>query len=233
MISHKNRIVSERSAALGLLIAAITGVGLSSSIMSNNNSVQVDAQQEQANNDSTRVKAGAGNATDVEIAFIPQKIEIKAGQTVNWYNPTEVSEPHTVTFIKDPGLFPAFAAPFSVPNSTEFKALMPNQNFEPLIVPNPPGADPTTKTVIMDNARAYTPTVIDSTGKNVTYLPMNANYTMDGTETYINSGWMWPEGKNPPDAPPIAKFGITFEKPGTYAYVCAIHPWMTGSVVVS
>jgi plastocyanin len=56
---------------------------------------------------------------------------------------------------------------------------------------------------------------------------------MDGTESYINSGWMWPEGKNPPDAPPIAKFGITFEKPGTYAYVCAIHPWMTGSVVVS
>ena len=62
---------------------------------------------------------------------------------------------------------------------------MSNQNFDPLIVPNPPGTDPTTKTVIMNNSRACTPTVIDSTG----------------TESYINSGWMWPEGKNPPDAP--------------------------------
>jgi hypothetical protein len=76
MTSHENRFVSERSAAMGLLIAAITGLGLSNSIMSNNDSVKVDAQQEQANIDSTRVKAGAGNATDVEIAFIPQNIEI-------------------------------------------------------------------------------------------------------------------------------------------------------------
>jgi hypothetical protein len=35
--------------------------------------------------------------------------------------------------------------------------------------------------LIIDNARAYTPTVLDSTGKNVTYLSLNANYIMDGT----------------------------------------------------
>jgi hypothetical protein len=50
----------------------------------------------------------------------------------------------------------------------------------------------TTKTVIANNARAFNPTVIDSTGKNVTYLRPNANYTMDGTGSYVNSGWIWP-----------------------------------------
>ena len=49
-----------------------------------------------------------------------------------------------------------------------------------------------TKTVIANNARAFNPTVIDSTGKNVTYLRPNANYTMDGTESYVNSGGIWP-----------------------------------------
>jgi len=110
---------------------------------------------------------------------------------------------------------------------------------EPLIVPNPPpqgesSATTTTatKTVIVDNARAYIPTIIDSTGKSVKYLSPNANYTMDGTESYINSGWIWPQGQVPPGAPPITTFTVTFEKPGTYNYLCTVHPWMTGSVVV-
>jgi plastocyanin len=56
-------------------------------------------------------------------------------------------------------------------------------------------------------------------------------YTMNGTESYLNSGWMWPDGQNPPKAPPITDFTVAFENPGTYGYVCVIHPWMTGSVV--
>ncbi len=28
------------------------------------------------------------------------------------------------------------------------------------------------------------------------------------------------------------KFSYTFEKPGTYAYICSIHPAMTGKVIV-
>lgn len=33
-------------------------------------------------------------------------------------------------------------------------------------------------------------------------------------------------------APPLTTFTVTFENPGTYDYVCAVHPWMTGSVEV-
>lgn len=101
-----------------------------------------------------------------------------------------------------------------------------------MIVPNPPGTEPTAKTVIIDNARTYNPTIIDSTGNNVTYLPPNANYTMDGTESYVNSGWIWPQGQIPPGTPPITSFTVTFEKPGIYDYVCTVHPWMTGTVTV-
>jgi plastocyanin len=56
---------------------------------------------------------------------------------------------------------------------------------------------------------------------------------MDGTESYINSGWLWPQGQVPPGAPPLTTFTVTFEKPGIYDYVCTVHPWMTGSIEVT
>jgi plastocyanin len=234
-------IISEKSLAVGLAIVAIAGIVLASSddtdtLLNDNNKVQAQQQervQQQQGNNTIRVEAGGGNSTAPLTVFVPQRIEIKAEQSVNWYNPTPVGEPHSVTFIKDNRLFPPFAAPFSVSNSTEFKALIPSPNVEPLIVPNPPGAPATTsKTVIVDNARAYNPVVIDSTGKNITYLPLNANYTMDGTESYLNSGWIWPQGQVRPGPPPITTFTVTFENPGIYDYVCTVHPWMTGSIVV-
>ncbi|MGH9978886.1 MAG: hypothetical protein ACRD8Z_24095, partial [Nitrososphaeraceae archaeon] len=116
------------------------------------------------NNDTVRVDAGGGNATAPLTVYIPQNARIEAGQTINWINPTPVGEPHSVTFLKESVLFPPFAAPFAVPSTTEFRALVPNPNVDPLVVPNPPGVDNATeKTVIVDNARAYNPTVIDST----------------------------------------------------------------------
>lgn len=56
---------------------------------------------------------------------------------------------------------------------------------------------------------------------------------MVGTEKYVNSGWIWPEGLAPPGVPPISSFSVTFEKPGTYNYICSVHPWMAGTIKVS
>lgn len=186
------------------------------------------------NNDSVRVDAGGGNATAPLTVYVPQNAKIEVGQTITWINSTPVGEPHSVTFMKQSDLFPPFAAPFAAPSTTEFRALVPNPNVNPLIVPNPPGVDNATEqTMIIDNARAYNPTVIDSTGQNVTYMPLNSNYTIDGTESYVNSGWLWPEGQIPSGAPPITSFTVTFEKPGIYPYICTVHPWMTGTVEVT
>ena len=33
--------------------------------------------------------------------------------------------------------------------------------------------------------------------------------------------------------PPVSKFAVTFNEPGTYPYFCAIHPWMGGQVIVA
>lgn len=86
---------------------------------------------------------------------------------------------------------------------------------------------------MMINARAYLPVVIDSSGNNVTYLEPNSDYTMAGNERLVKSGWLWAEGQTPHSGPQISNFTITFEKPGTYSYLCNLHPWMSGSVVVN
>jgi plastocyanin len=176
------------------------------------------------------VHAGEGNASSVIVAFVPQNMEIKAGQSVTWNNPTSVAEPHSVTFLKDKKYFADYAAAFHISNSTEFKPLDPKSNTEPLFAPAQPGE--TSKTVVTVNARAYIPVVIDSSGNKVRYLQPNSNYTMNGTESYLNSGWLWPKGMSPPGIPPINNFTVTFEKPGTYSYLCNVHPWMTGTVTV-
>jgi plastocyanin len=175
------------------------------------------------------VHAGGGNATSPMLNFVPQQVGIKAGESITWVNPTPVAEPHSVTFMKDKKFFADFVAPFNVPNSTEFKSPQPDLNTEPIIVPSQ-SAD--SKLVMTVNARAVSPVVIDSNGK-VTYLSPNGNYTMDGTENYINAGWLWPNELAPPGGPAINNFTMTFEKPGTYAYSCNVHPWMTGLVTVN
>jgi plastocyanin len=174
--------------------------------------------------DSNISVGGNGSLWD---SFTPQNITIKAGESVTWRNPMVVSEPHTVTFIRDPEYFAPPVAPFSISNSTELKPLLPNPNIDPNTIDQNG-----TRTIIVDNARQSNPVVIDS-GNNATYPNINSEYSMDGSEKYINSGWMWPEGLAPPGAPPISSFTVTFEKPGTYNYICSIHPWMAGQVTVS
>jgi plastocyanin len=169
---------------------------------------------------------GNGSSWD---SISPKNIEIKVGDSVTWHNPMIVPEPHTVAFLRDPNYFPPPAIPFSISNISELKPVVPVPNNEPLIVANESGAS----AVVVDNARHYTPVAIDSTGSNVTYLEINQNYTMTGTEKFVNSGWIWPEGLAPPGVPPISSFSVTFKNPGTYDYICVIHPWMTGAVTVT
>jgi plastocyanin len=175
------------------------------------------------------VHAGGGNATSPLTDFVPKQIGLKAGESVTWDNPTPVAEPHSVTFMKDEKLFADFAVPFIVMNSTEFRLPEQGSNAEPIILPS---QSSDSKVVMTINARAYNPVIIDSKG-NVTYLMPNSNYIMEGTEGYINSGWLWPNDLAPPGGPAINNFTITFEKPGTYSYVCNVHPWMTGIVTVN
>lgn len=48
-----------------------------------------------------RVQAGGGNTTLPYDVFYPKQIQISPGQSVSWYNPAKVAEPHTVTFVME------------------------------------------------------------------------------------------------------------------------------------
>ncbi|HYZ49313.1 MAG TPA: plastocyanin/azurin family copper-binding protein, partial [Nitrososphaeraceae archaeon] len=60
----------------------------------------------------------------------------------------------------------------------------------------------------------------------------NSAYTMNGTEKYINSGWLLPKGQEQAFPGSGNTFTVTFQKAGTFNYACTLHPWMHGVVVV-
>jgi|SRR5215217_4543519 len=177
---------------------------------------------------SKTINAG-GNGSNWD-KFNPQNTSINAGESVTWINPMQVAEPHTVTFMKDPELLPPLFAVFSIQNNTELTPTITSPNIEPAIMPDQ--SNPNNKLVVVDNARSSAPVVIDSTKTNITYMQPNAKYIFTGYESYVNSGWMFPEGQAPPGASSISSFTLTFEKVGTYNYICIIHPWMAGTIMV-
>jgi plastocyanin len=123
---------------------------------------------------------------------------------------------HTVTFVLDNKTATDIVSPFGVPNSTPF-SVPAGSNSEPPKAPGP------SNVVIAVSERSYIPTVIDSQG--------NAEYSMIGSEKYVNSGWLIPKGQQFLPGSSNA-FTVTFQKTGTFNYFCEVHPWMRGSVVV-
>jgi plastocyanin len=175
-----------------------------------------------------KVAAGGGNATAPWTVFVPQEARIRVGDTITWYNPTEgVAEPHTVTFVLDNSTMAGIVSPLAVSNMTEFKAMPPGSNNEPVLIPGRDGIN----TLIAVNARTFNPVTIDSQGK-VQFMNPNANFPMTGDEKYINSGWILPNGLEGQYPGSGNTFSVTFESPGTYEYLCILHPWMKGSIIV-
>lgn len=172
------------------------------------------------------VKAGSGGPVAPLTKFSPKVAEIKAGESVTWYNPTRVAEPHTVTFVMDQSQWADFVAPFTISNSTNVAPLQPGANAEAMTFPGPAGT-----AMVGLNARSLNAATVAADG-TASYMPPNANYTLTGTEKYVNSGWIWPEGQTPEGLQEISTFSVKFEEAGTYDYICVIHPWMTGQVVV-
>ncbi|HKQ22435.1 MAG TPA: plastocyanin/azurin family copper-binding protein [Nitrososphaeraceae archaeon] len=172
----------------------------------------------------TKVQAGIGNGSIAMIGYSPNHVEIASGQSVTWYNPTAVAEPHTVSFILDNTAKADLIGPFAIPEHASLSPLVPDSNSEPLLSPD-------ATAIIAVNKRAYNPTVIDSTDR-VSPLNQNANYTLTGTEKYVNSGWLLPKGLEQTYPGSGNTFTVTFQKPGNYNYLCLVHPYMTGSVIV-
>jgi plastocyanin len=201
----------------------VSGESIPARLLTNTNTLNTTTENV------VKVKTGGGDNNISSTQFFPQIVEIKTGGSVTWYNPTKVPEPHTVTFQMG-SLYPIQSfLPVELSKSAQFQTLLPStaSNGQPIVVP---GQNHTTF-IIAANARAYNPVVINSIG-NVTFLNWNAKYTMNGSEKYVNSGWLFPIDEVPPGIQAGRTFTITFEKAGLYEYTCVFHPWMTGKVIV-
>ena len=174
-----------------------------------------------------KVKAGVGNEVAPLTQFFPRIAQINVGESVVWYNPTRVGEPHTVSFVMANNEFAPLFAPYGVANSTQFMTLPPGSNSEPQIVPGTNG----TNTIVALNARGYDPFVIGSNG-TVSMKAPNLNYTMQGDEKFVSSGFLLPQGLGQEFPGSSSTFAVKFIKAGEYDYVCLVHPWMTGKVIV-
>lgn len=175
-----------------------------------------------------KVKAGGGGGRIIVMNYYPQNLEIKVGDSVKFYNPTTVLEPHTVTFIQDNKFVPSFEGVYSVTDPNSIQALPNDLNSEPLIIP----LDEQTNGIVAINARGFFPYTIDSSGV-ATNLGPNAVYTMDGSEKYVNSGWLIPKAYVDEVPGSSESFTVTFEKSGTFPYICILHPWMAGQIQVT
>src|SRR5689334_17011357 len=98
-IMQSNMIISQLGAAItaGLLLAIVVPIATSAEQTAESN----NTSGMQAKDNVYTVNAGGGGPETVSTSFSPARAEIKAGETVMWTNPSNVGEPHTVTFLID------------------------------------------------------------------------------------------------------------------------------------
>jgi plastocyanin len=217
-------LINKKQVRIMIILLASTAIAMTIAIA---NVALAQSSSGSTPSSSVKVQAGGGNSTLPYTIFNPQSVQVKQGQSVMWYNPSKVGEPHTVTFALDNKTKPDLSATFAVRNSSSFMPMPPNSTSEPVIIPN--SQNPSMSTILGSNAIASNPVVIASAG-NVTHLSHNAAYSVKGNEKLVNSGLLFPKGMGPPNG--STAFTLTFERAGTYNYYCILHPWQKGKVVV-
>jgi plastocyanin len=202
----------------------------------------------------TQIDVGKGsNATVQYYTFTPNRVEINAGESVTWTSSAQLMEFHTVTF-SDPTIMTDIVLPFAI--SDEPRLLPPFNAGEPITMDTPNGT-----AIVAVNKLAFYPSVIDANNQTSYLNGTEIDYNMAGDEKVLNSGIIQPplppsfiaedtlqtndteiatnatdisaEEQGGPPFPLVNSFSVTFEESGTYDYFCALHPWMTGQVVVN
>ena len=132
--------------------------------------------------------AGGGHATIPLNVYHPDEITTNQSANIKWQNPTlGIQYPHTVTFIR------------ADTNLTIPKISFNLSNYSSLIDSKFQNAQ-NDKLAAVDVSAEILPTVISANG-SITYLDPYGNlggdgaqYNFTGTEKYLNSGFIWPEG---------------------------------------
>ena len=171
--------------------------------------------------------AGGGNATTPLNIYHPNEIMTNQSANIKWQNPTlGVQYPHTVTFIRADSNLTISNNSFNL------------SNFSSLIDYKYQNAQ-NDKAAAVDLNTEILPTVISANGSITNLNPYGniggdgARYNFTGTEKYVNSGFIWPEGHVPKGFTNITSFTVQFENQGVYHFQCLIHPEMSGNVTVT
>ena len=185
----------------------------------------------------------------VDEAFHPPSLEVATGATVRWDH-QDGDEEHTVTSadgafnsgilvggdaferaFDTPGAYPYFCAihpemvgTITVSGPDGAPAVVEPTTGDPVPTPVAPATSGTSAEVAITDL-LFQPDAIEVTaGSSVTWRNGDPfDHTVTATEGDFNSGIVG-EGQ---------EFSQTFDAPGTFEYFCAIHPSMTGTVVVS
>jgi plastocyanin len=166
-----------------------------------------EAQQAKVVPRTVNVQAGAGQDTVDLLAFLPEKLRIRVGDTVTWKFEGDL---HTVTFTT--GTKPAGLV---IPTSQAQPGEVIPRVFLP--VPGAPqGVNMMNPLLVFPTRKADQPV---------------EKYSGTG---FVNAGMM---SKTTvfPGTPPIQTFSVTFDMPGTFQYVCLLHQefGMRGTVEVA
>src|SRR5215471_14766397 len=149
---------------------------------------------------------GVGQDTTQVLAFFPAALKVRVGDTITWK--IESDEVHTVSFIR--GVTPQEATmqdPLGGPRD-----LIPT--FYARWTPGGAAEDSTIHPQVFFPTRAEGAPVEKYSGTG-----------------FVSSGIM--KKRPPPDATPNLTFSVTFDTPGTYPFLCLVHPdRMRGTVEV-
>jgi plastocyanin len=157
-----------------------------------------------------RVAVGGGNITVSVNQFQPATLEIQKGESVTFYAPQNSTEVHNVIFdLSNDSIVSSLELPFVLPkganNTDQLKPASPFNFGDPIITRQPEGRE----AIVSLNKAVFYPTVADKENhtrylldveelqrlaENSTqqglFKPLNlsANYTINGTETFVSSG---------------------------------------------
>jgi plastocyanin len=194
---------------LGYLCIVILMIGLLPAVLPKGSAPIRIAAAQQADGipRNVSVQAGAGQDTVDLLAFLPEKVRIRVGDTVTWRFEGDL---HTVSFTT--GTKPAGLV---IPSSQAAPGEVIPRVFLP--VPGaPPGVNMMKPALVFPTRKAAQPV---------------EKYNGTG---FVNSGMM-SNATLFPGIPPIQTFSLTFDTPGTFQYVCLLHQefGMRGTVEVA
>ncbi len=182
----------------------------------------------------------SGDVEMVDFSFGPSSLTVSVGSTVTWGN--NGVAPHTVTDKAgsfDSGIVPAgdsYQRTFATPGTYNYFCTLHPQMVGTLVVLDasgeaPPAADP----VQTSSGAPAPPGALQM--QDFSYSPSSITVTAGTSLTWFNSG-LAPHTVTGPGfdsglVQPGSSYRWNFDAPGTFNYLCTIHPQMRGVVVVT